>query len=227
VLRLRGITSTGERDSLPLMLDGREDTYFYCRELQKAGDWFGVDLGGAREVRRIRITQGRNDSDHDRVYTGVLEGRTDDGGWQVLASKVDGTRIVTEPKHSLRALRVRNQSAETPGVVLTTFAVTTVEDEVGAAAILGDGDLGHSARISAEPVTLPLASAPMEAVFLLANNSGALEVIARTAAGEKSIGRITGPFARLSLPAATSALKMKSADARVAAQVYEVVPVLR
>ncbi len=102
VLRLSGITSSDERATLPRMLDGNEKTFFYDKNMQKAGDWFGVNLGGLQEVRRIRILQGRNDKDHDRVHKGVLEGSTDGNSWQKIA-KVSDTRTdltLDQPKNS-------------------------------------------------------------------------------------------------------------------------------
>jgi hyaluronoglucosaminidase len=107
MLRLSGISASADRDSLPLMLDGKEDTFYYCREIQKAGDWFGVDLGGLQEVRRIRIVQGRNDGDHDRVHTGVLEGH-DGHAWKELA-KCEGARIdlTLDRPVTLRQIRMR------------------------------------------------------------------------------------------------------------------------
>lgn len=110
VFRPAGITSSGNRDSMPLMLDGKDDTFFYCKEIQKAGDWFGLDLGGVHEVRRIRIVQGRNDGDHDRVHTGVLETSVDGKSWQPVPdiSLFEPTTDLTlDPPRQVRQIRVR------------------------------------------------------------------------------------------------------------------------
>ena len=110
VFRPAGITSSVNRDLLPLMLDGKDETYFYCKEIQKAGDWFGLDLGGVHEVRRIRIVQGRNDGDHDRVHTGVLETSVDGKIWQPVPdiSLFEPTTDLTlHPPRQVRQIRVR------------------------------------------------------------------------------------------------------------------------
>lgn len=112
VFRPAGITSAGAKDGLPLMLDGKDDTFYYCKENQKAGDWFGVDLGGLHEVRRIRLLQGRGDDDHDRVHQGVIEG-SDGDSWETIA-KVESARIDTriDPARKFRSVRLR---IEQPG----------------------------------------------------------------------------------------------------------------
>lgn len=110
IFRPTGITSSSIRDSMPLMLDGKDDTYFYCKEIQKAGDWFGLDLGGVHEVRRIRIVQGRNDGDHDRVHRGVLETSADGKHWQPvpeLSVFEPTTDLTLDPPRQVRQVRVR------------------------------------------------------------------------------------------------------------------------
>lgn len=112
VFRLSGITSSTERESLPRMLDGKDDTWFYCREIQKKDDWFGVDLGGVHEVRRVRILQGRNDGDHDLVHTGVIEG-FDGRSWTRIAD-AGGARIDVELGKPAAFSRIRLRVVE-PG----------------------------------------------------------------------------------------------------------------
>ncbi len=110
IFRPAGITSSGDRGSIPLMLDGKDDTFFYCKEIQKAGDWYGVDLGGVHEVRRIRIVQGRKDGDHDRVYTGVMETSADGKRWQPVPDLTifdETTDLTLDPPRQARQVRVR------------------------------------------------------------------------------------------------------------------------
>jgi hyaluronoglucosaminidase len=110
IFRPSGITSSKDVESLPLMLDGKEETFFYCKEIQKAGDWYGLDLGGVHEVRRVRIVQGRKDGDHDRVYTGVLETSADGKRWQEVAGVTqfdETTEVAIEPPRQIRQVRVR------------------------------------------------------------------------------------------------------------------------
>lgn len=108
VFRPTGITSSTDTGSLPLMLDGKDDTFFYDKNIQKGGEWFGVDLGGLQEIQRIRIAQGRNDADHDMVHTGVLEGSADGEKWDTVA-EVSTARIdiTLTPAKKFRIVRLR------------------------------------------------------------------------------------------------------------------------
>ncbi|HEY1121755.1 MAG TPA: beta-N-acetylglucosaminidase domain-containing protein [Haloferula sp.] len=107
VLRLSPIASSASRETMAAMLDGKEDTFFYNKEVQKKDDWFGVDLGGKQEVKKIRIVQGRNDGDHDLVHTGVLEGY-DGKEWRELA-KAGGVwiEVALERPAILERIRLR------------------------------------------------------------------------------------------------------------------------
>lgn len=110
IFRPTGITSSGDRDSMPRMIDGKDETFFYCKKIQKAGDWFGLDLGGVHEVRRVRIVQGRNDGDHDRVHTGVLETSVDGRSWQPvpdISLFQAATDLTLDPPRQVRQIRVR------------------------------------------------------------------------------------------------------------------------
>lgn len=107
VARLLPVTSAKERETLSRMIDGDDQTFAYFQELQKAGDWFGLDFGTPKEVHRVRLLLGRDDKDHDRIHDGILEGDID-GSWQPLG-KVDAVRfdLTLDPPRTLRALRVR------------------------------------------------------------------------------------------------------------------------
>lgn len=106
VLRLTP-TGPAAREAMAAMLDGKEETFFYHREIQRKDDSFGVDLGGRQEVRRIRIVQGRHDGDHDLVHSGVLEGH-DGREWRELA-RAGGPRIdiTLERPAALEKVRLR------------------------------------------------------------------------------------------------------------------------
>lgn len=107
IARTTPVTSVEERETLPRMIDGDDESFAYFQQVQKAGDWFGLDLGAPKEVRRVRLLLGRNDNDHDRVHDGVLEGSVD-GKWQPLG-KVNAARtdLTFDPPRTVRALRVR------------------------------------------------------------------------------------------------------------------------
>lgn len=139
ILHPSGITSCADKSTLPRMLDGRDDTFFYCKEVQEAGDWFGVALGGPREVRRVRVLLGRDDEDHDRVHAGVLEGKTGDS-WETIA-RVESARIdaTLDPPRKFRALRVRIEEPGSPEKPDLWTAIRTFEiNPVNAAALRTD-----------------------------------------------------------------------------------------
>lgn len=136
VLRLSGITSTDQRDSFPRMLDGRDDTFYYAKQIQKANDWFGLDLGGLQKVSRVRIALGRNDQDHDRLYNGVLEGSTGDT-WNAIAPITEAqVDISLDPPKQFRALRVRVIKPGSPAKPDLWTAIRSFEINPGNAADL-------------------------------------------------------------------------------------------
>lgn len=115
-MRLRPVSSATATDGPDRMIDGREDTFAYCREIQKAGDWFGLDLGGIHELRRVRIVQGRNNGDHDRIHDGVLEGLGGDGAWHGIAQVKDTVAdVVLNPPAAFSKVRVRVLKPGIPG----------------------------------------------------------------------------------------------------------------
>lgn len=71
--RVKPYVSTKSKIGIEKMLDDDPESFYYCKEVQKKGDFFGVDLGVPREIRTVSIVMGRNDSDTDAVNRGQLE----------------------------------------------------------------------------------------------------------------------------------------------------------
>lgn len=68
------------------MVDGDLTTYMSLQSgMQKAGDYYGVDLGMVTEITSVNITQGSSDTDHDIFHYCVLEASTDGSEWVTLA----------------------------------------------------------------------------------------------------------------------------------------------
>lgn len=87
------ITSSKHHDGLPAMTDRDPSSYYYCREIQKTGDWYGVDLGVVQPVRKVSVIMGRHDGDHDIVHKGQLEVSSDAAHWQALGSPSVGDHV--------------------------------------------------------------------------------------------------------------------------------------
>lgn len=115
-LRLKPVSSTTVAEGLEQMVDGRGDTFAYFREVQKAGHWFGVDLGGLHELRQIRILHGRNEGDHDRIHDGVLEGLGNGGEWREISRVKDAlTEVTLDPPATFSRVRLRVIKPGVPG----------------------------------------------------------------------------------------------------------------
>ena len=92
-IRDRPYVSTKLKNGIEKMLDDDPESYFYCKEVQKKGDFFGVDLGVPREIRTVSIVMGRNDSDKDAVNKGQLEVSMDGQSWSPLMPETSGVRV--------------------------------------------------------------------------------------------------------------------------------------
>ena len=75
------------------MLDDDPESFYYCKEVQKKGDLFGVDLGVPREIRTVSIVMGRNDSDPDAVIRRQSELSLDGQSWSPLMPESSGLRV--------------------------------------------------------------------------------------------------------------------------------------
>lgn len=91
--RVKPYVSTKLKNGIEKMLDDDPESYFYCKEVQKKGDFFGVDLGVPREIRTVSIVMGRNDSDKDAVNKGQLEVSMGGQSWSPLMPETSGVRV--------------------------------------------------------------------------------------------------------------------------------------
>lgn len=85
--------SSSLKNGLEKMLDDNLDSFYYCQELQKAGDSYGVDLGSPQEIKTVEIVMGRADGDHDAVHVGQLEISKDGKTWENLMPESKGLRV--------------------------------------------------------------------------------------------------------------------------------------
>ncbi len=87
------ITNSPVTDDADRMTDEDPASYFYSRQVQKVGDYFGLDLGAEIPVRRVSLVMGRQDGDHDIVHQGQLEASRDSRAWIPLGPATTGERV--------------------------------------------------------------------------------------------------------------------------------------
>lgn len=94
--------------STRLMLDRDSSTYYTSGVGQKEGDWIGLDLRDVREVKEIRILQGRNSVDDvDYFDNAVLECSVDGRVWMPLTKELKNRYIIEWSANPVRARYVR------------------------------------------------------------------------------------------------------------------------
>src|SRR5699024_7387520 len=86
VLGGREMVASAESDK---MFDGNPSTYASFSVNQKAGDYFGIDLGAVKELHSVHVLQGKTDSYHDYFHKAVLECSVDGQHWTALTEKVN------------------------------------------------------------------------------------------------------------------------------------------
>lgn len=95
-------------DNTRKMFDGNESTYASWNIVQKAGDYFGADLGRPVEIHDLSIIQGETDTHHDRFHESVLEYSLDGTSWTALEENINASRIVrTGLNFKARYIRLR------------------------------------------------------------------------------------------------------------------------
>lgn len=116
VSRVKPYVSTKVKNGIEKMLDDDPESYYYCKEVQKKGDFFGVDLGAPREIRTVSIVMGRNDGDKDAVNKGQLEVSMDGQSWSSLMPESSGVRVEYEGRGKKgRFVRYRATVQGVPG----------------------------------------------------------------------------------------------------------------
>ncbi|MCQ4045411.1 beta-N-acetylglucosaminidase domain-containing protein [Streptantibioticus rubrisoli] len=131
--RPQAMTSLGSAHSTDpsLMTDGNDATYWWSDRPPQPGDTFGVDLGSARPVSRVRIAMGSGDDSpaaDDTLRDAVLEYSADGGTWRTAGTYQNQQTITAVfPKGTTaRYLRLRAASAQPNAVAVRSFDVTTI-----------------------------------------------------------------------------------------------------
>ncbi len=132
--RPQATTSLGSARSTDpsLMTDGNDATYWWSDRPPQPGDTFGVDLGSARQVSRVRIAMGSGDDSpaaEDILRDAVLEYSADGGTWHTAGTyQNQQTVTATFAKGATaRYVRLRAASAQPNAVAVRGFDVTAVD----------------------------------------------------------------------------------------------------
>lgn len=104
----RPISNSSTREGMEKMVDGEEATYYESQQVQKEGDWFGMDMGAEIPVSTLALVMGRRDGDRQIVLKGQWEISTDGESWKALGEPTAGERVSWEgrPVHA-RQVRYR------------------------------------------------------------------------------------------------------------------------
>ncbi len=88
------VTNSANTEGIERMTDGDAKSYYYSQQIQKAGDWFGLDLGAETPVSKVTLLMGRHEGDHDIVHRGQLEATRDGGAtWTPLGAPTTGESV--------------------------------------------------------------------------------------------------------------------------------------
>lgn len=112
----RPYASTSLTDGIDKMFDDDRESYFYCREILKKDDYFGVDLGSVQEIRSVHLLMGRKDGDTDAVNKGQLEASQNGKDWFPLLEETAGLQVDYEGSgKKARFVRYRCTQPGIPG----------------------------------------------------------------------------------------------------------------
>jgi len=152
-------------------LDNSDSTYMSLEGIgyeQKAGDYFGVDLGKVQRISAVRVLQGSGSADQNFFHYAVLESSADGKEWTTLADYSEGNGapqlIEANAETAARYVRLRLTKkgfGSKPDfwlhvrdfrVTLDTGAVllTNLKDTTGLSVVRAEGE----ASLKAEKVTL-------------------------------------------------------------------------
>lgn len=115
------------------MLDGDTTTYYHSGISQRAGHWVGLDLGALRQVKDVKIRQGRNSTnDVDYFDNAIVEYSTDGKTWTALTDSLQNTYVIEWKGEPVEARYVRLKKLHSPKqswIAVRTFAVNEPSEE--------------------------------------------------------------------------------------------------
>lgn len=111
IVQAKPFASFSSKGSIEKMTDPDQDSYYESKELQKTGDYVGIDLGAPAPIKEVVILQGKDDNDHDIIHQGILEASIDGKTWFALGGKNSGWQVhyksAAKPALNARMVRYR------------------------------------------------------------------------------------------------------------------------
>ena len=109
------------------VIDGNDSTFAWFNASVTANGYIGLDLGAAYKLGKVRILQGRTQTDGDIFSQGILEYSLDNENW----TQVEGTYGTNEinvdlTNHSLKARYIR---LRTPAATNKWYAIREFQTE--------------------------------------------------------------------------------------------------
>ena len=115
------------------MFDNDPETYYHSGEAQRTDHFVGVDMGIVREVREVRIIQGRNSVDDvDYFDHCILEYSTDGETWVALTEPMVGVYEIEWRGEPIEARYVgirKLESAKRNWLAIRSFEINPVAEE--------------------------------------------------------------------------------------------------
>ncbi|MBR2015033.1 MAG: beta-N-acetylglucosaminidase domain-containing protein [Alistipes sp.] len=164
------------------MFDNDPETYYHSGQGQRTDDFVGADMGIVREVREVRIIQGRNSVDDvDYFDHAILEYSADGETWTALTEPMVGVYDVEwsgEP-FMARYVRLRKlESEKTNWLAIRSFEINPVtadrfaEDENPFTMRAVEGDVRFDVKADAATCTLLLGDIAKSAYCRVVNAAG-------------------------------------------------------
>ena len=114
------------------MFDNDPETYYHSGEAQRTDHFVGVDMGIVREVREVRIIQGRNSVDDvDYFDHCILEYSTDGETWVALTEPMEGVYEIEWRGEPIEARYVgirKLESAKRNWLAIRSFEINPVAE---------------------------------------------------------------------------------------------------
>lgn len=113
------------------MADNDVNTFYWTARSEKAGDYFGVDLGEIKDVKTVNILMGSPWGDTDYIKNGIVEYSSDNTTWTALTDTLTQKEILLEGLSiKARYLRYRSVQDGTDWIKIREFSVNSKAGDI-------------------------------------------------------------------------------------------------